>query len=203
MSCCPSIWWCTPDGPEEVTPDGDGVYTRPAGATGHPFKSLADALAVCSGVPWLAVCSEGASPLTVAQVVYATLTDKTGDLAAFFPFNSVAIPIPEQPAGSGAVNNFFATVYDVNGKPWQAGVTLICTGSDWLVSFFFAPTTDTATHYGCGSAYSWSVVSPWLPGAAPYKIVTPPVTVFAAPDLVGTITISCGGSGTMKATLSS
>lgn len=203
MACCPSIWWCTPSGPVEVTADGDGVYTRPAGATGHPFKSLADASAVCPGVPWQAVCTEGASPLTVAQLVFVTFTDKTGDLATFFPFNSLAIPIPVQPAGSGAVNTFFTLAYDVNGKLWEAGITLICSGGDWLVSFSFAPSTDTATHYGCGSAYSWSVVSPWITGAAPYKTVTAPVTVFATPDLVGTITISCGGSGTMKVTLSS
>jgi len=47
MACCPSIWWCTADGPEEVVPDSGGVYTRPSGAIGHPFRSLSDAFDTC------------------------------------------------------------------------------------------------------------------------------------------------------------
>lgn len=60
MACCPSIWWCTASGPEEVSPDGDGLYTRPADAVGHPFKSLEDAAAACPvpDVALLAACGD-------------------------------------------------------------------------------------------------------------------------------------------------
>lgn len=84
MSCCPSIWWCTPDGPVEVTPDGDGLYTRPEGASGHPFKSLEDALDVCQ-YPVLETCTE--CRFTYREVVTLSLENATGLIAnGEYPF---------------------------------------------------------------------------------------------------------------------
>ena len=79
MACGPSIWWCPPDGPEEVTPDRDGVYTRPSDATGHPFKSLAEAMAVCPPPPVSLGCPSACeSGQTIPYVFDLSFTDKTG-----------------------------------------------------------------------------------------------------------------------------
>lgn len=80
MSCCPPIVWCTPTGPVEVTPDGDGVYTRPAGATGHPFRSQAEAAAEC---PFRCEgdCSLTFSPVTISlEAATGELFNATGVL---------------------------------------------------------------------------------------------------------------------------
>lgn len=51
MACCPSVWWCTPEGPVEVEFDENGEAYRPEGATGEPFATRDAAVAECPDVP--------------------------------------------------------------------------------------------------------------------------------------------------------
>jgi len=52
VACCPSLWYCTEDGPVEVSPDVDGIYTPPVGWDGTPpYLTEAEALAACPVFP--------------------------------------------------------------------------------------------------------------------------------------------------------
>lgn len=199
MACCPSIWWCTPTGPVEVTPDGDGVYTRPAGATGHPFRSLAEALEVCPYAP-LPPVSLTCSPdeLTVPGSVDLTLTDLTGDYVGLFSLNTVRVLI-NTPFDNGFGTNGILGVaffYDVNGYLWVANIGFICQGCDsdeLLVSVSIGPTNPGAFGGGCGvGTYSTVGANGWTGGGGSGGTKCQPRS---GPQIVtekiGTVTYAC------------
>lgn len=73
MACCASLWYCTPDGPVEVTPDVDGVYTPPAewdGSEPHLTEAAAEAACPTPTLPPVdTACCDG-----VQQTLYLTLS---------------------------------------------------------------------------------------------------------------------------------
>ncbi len=150
MSCCPSIWWCTPDGPEEVSPDGDGVYTRPAAASGHPFKSEAEAYEACPLPPQLLdMCcgTEYPDGMPVRTGVVISLVNRTGVYAGY-P-NSVFVDLDGSSCSSSSCS--WATA--------SGGVTFIvqlyCTSSLKFVSVQVSSCANTAT----ASAAGWTATA--------------------------------------------
>ncbi len=66
MACCGSLWYCTADGPVEVTPDGSGVYTPPTGWDGsEPHLTEAAALLACPLTGELVTCCPGETTASV------------------------------------------------------------------------------------------------------------------------------------------
>ncbi len=181
MSCCPSIWWCTPDGPVEVTPDGSGVYTRPAGATGHPYKSLADAMAGCPE-PLLYPCNGADIPTD--SVVYITLADLTGGLVGLFPSNSFPL-VRTGAAWEGAI-------VDNDGRFWTGSVSVTCNegscgGGQFRVVVRLTPGTCSASSTA-GSGWTAETGS----NIQFYRCKAPGEPLFAAGgETIFTSTITC------------
>jgi hypothetical protein len=75
--CCPTTYWCTPEGLVGVDPDADGYYTPPDGATGGPYATSLEGLYACRSAE--VGCREDC-PFTYQSPLIVTLENPTGDL---------------------------------------------------------------------------------------------------------------------------
>lgn len=215
MSCCPTTYWCTPDGPVGVEADAGGVFTPPAGATGGPFPTLEEAQEGCP-----ATLSCGSQPdIRVPFRVRATFTGVSGtgctfqpSAPAYFPggyfgpmgaeFTASGIPNPTQ-------GNDFQLSYGGCAYSWSLGVGCDPAAPDPTRPFFLiavqgwcgsAVTAFSAaagwTEVGSGSA--WAVLkrfnaAEWADGALLYgpigTITLEQVVTFNCSTFDGTFTL--------------
>ena len=150
MSCCPSIWWCTPTGPVEVEPDGDDVYTRPDDATGHPFKSLADALEVCPPPPFVVECPADVE-WTLPGGIFANFGSQNG---MDWPNSVFMVSIP--PSGGAIAAYAYVGDLALGTYPvWVASVAVYCVSGGLEFRFFFSPTAIMAGLTGAGAGWGY------------------------------------------------
>lgn len=198
MSCCPSIWWCTPSGPVEVAPDGSGLYARPEGATGHPFKSESDASEGCPLPPQLLnMCCgteyPGGMPFRTGAVI--SLVNRTGVYAGY-P-NSVFVTL------NGASCSSSSCYWAAADGGIVFIVQLFCTASNKFVAVQVSSCANTAT----ASAAGWTATALGSGTGQQfqyaYECGDNLFAELSGTQFLGTYTAAatgpanCGGSGTM------
>lgn len=157
MSCCPSIWYCTPDGPEEVLADGSGIYTPPADWTGGPWLTEAEATAYCpaaGGTAGPVTCCE--PPLNTSSTMRATITgngtaDLTWDGSTYWT-GSKALSCGE--TLHLRYSESCTLEYSCNGTNWQPAASSLgfpdCTPSSYVDSRTHTLDMDD-TNAGCAA----------------------------------------------------
>ncbi len=207
MSCCPGIWYCTPDGLVDVYPDEDGVYTPPSGFTGGPFASADDATGDCE---CLVTATCHGEEYTVPTQAVGTLADCTGAFTAHSSESMENIsPYPCSLTYASGLYGFPEWPYPT-GEPVQInfvywGINLYWGSVDgqyrwtWVInsdthlegvgySFVYTPAPGwTSFGYGAGTVGGW-------------KVNTGYDTRTGGPVLVGRLALLDGGAVEVAAT---
>lgn len=199
-SCCP-LWYCTPDGPVEVSADADGVYTPPEGWDGtEPHLSEAAALEACPLPPVPVTCPEPFSDALFPGLVYVTVANPTGGFVGKFPDNSIAVPVASIGGGASAYGQ--VTWTDAGGVDWIVGVlaqcgTGVCISSD-KVSIEISLGLVNLPDYGC-TVFTVPLVpaAPWASssGGTAFGVCRDHSSDYIVPsgELCGTLNYSCSG----------
>lgn len=165
MACCPSLWYCTADGPVEVAAvDVDGVltYTPPAGWDGsEPHLTEAAAEAACGGSWWCdgeecVFVHTDDDPPEGATGPYDTAEECDGECPVVPGEGGVATC-----CGRALAGELFLTLSGGNGT-----VNMVWDGTYWSGSRTFGGctvdfrySTDCVLQYRCNPAGSWATAT--------------------------------------------
>jgi hypothetical protein len=135
MSCCPTTYWCTADGPVGVEADEDGVYTPPDGATTGPYANLEDAGDAC---PLVVTCGSCAQPFTIPYPLVISFLNQTPDMGLANSYRLDPLT-PTSPCGSVT-----ACLGSTGSDIRQLRMGFSCSGDDLAIVIFFG---NGLTHF--------------------------------------------------------
>lgn len=144
-SCCP-LWYCTPDGPVEVTADENGKYTPPEDWDGSPpHLTEAEAEEACPTPPLELSCANCEEPYTVPPDVVMSFANTTGNVVPILP-NSVVLP--------GTEADLINYEFDSGTVEYTLHVNCLITGGVQVIMRIV--TTGGVRFFGLSSTTGWS-----------------------------------------------